>query len=106
MAAASTNLERRARSIFDDLGYTVIGDGAEFRAERAWKVVTVTATHSEPDVTDTEGLRCYVTEREQVRSVRKRLARADPDFEWAVIAVDGDDYEVDRAPPGPELASS
>lgn len=87
------------------MGYTVVGDGPEFRAERAWKVVQVTATDSEPEVADADGLRCYVTEPEQVRSIRRSLASADPDFEWAVIAVDGDDYEVHRAPPGPDVAT-
>lgn len=105
MGNGSTDLERRARSIFDDLGYTVVGDGAEFRAERAWKVVQVRATETEPELVDSETLQCYVTDREQVRSVRRRLSRADPDFEWAVIAVDEDEYEVERAPPGPDAAT-
>lgn len=102
MGNGSTDLARRARSIFDDLGYTVVGDGTEFRAERAWKVVTVSATGDEPDLDGDGGLRCFVTGREDVRRLRHRVARADPEFEWAIIAVDGDDYRVERAPPGPE----
>lgn len=105
MAESTTELASRARSIFDDLGYTVVGDGAEFRAERAWKVVRVSATAADPDLSGTGGLHCYVTERESVRALRRQLRSADPEFEWAIIAVDGEDYEVERAPPGPEAAT-
>lgn len=85
-----------ARSIFDDLGYTVSGDGRQFRAERGWKVVTVTATEGPPaDPAGDGGLHCFVTWRDAADGLRRRLARADPDGEWAVIAVeDGADYEV------------
>ena len=105
MVDGSTDLGRRARSIFDDLGYTVVGDGPEFQAERAWKVVQVTATETVPEPAGRDGLQCYVATREQARSIRRRLARAEPDFEWALIAVDGDDYEVERAPPGPDAVA-
>lgn len=99
MESATAALETRARSIFDDLGYTVVGEGAEFRAERDWKVVQVTATDGSADPDD-DGLRCYVTPSEQAGSLRRELAGSDCD-EWAVIALDEEDYEVVRAPPGP-----
>lgn len=99
MESATAALETRARSIFDDLGYTVVGEGAEFRAERDWKVVQVTATDGSADPTD-DGLRCYVTPSEHAGSLRRELAGSDCE-EWAVIALDEEDYEVVRAPPGP-----
>ena len=103
MKGGTTTLATRARSIFDDLGYTVVGDGSEFRAERDWKVVRVTATDGGADPDD-EGLHCYVTSSEQVDGLRRRLSAGDSE-EWAIIAVDGEDYEVVRAPPGPSGAT-
>ncbi|AGN02310.1 hypothetical protein L593_11835 [Salinarchaeum sp. Harcht-Bsk1] len=99
MESVTASLATRARSIFDDLGYTVVGEGSEFRAERDWKVVRVTATDGEANPDD-EGLHCYVTPSEQVGTLRRRLAGGDSE-EWAIIAIDGEDYEVVRAPPGP-----
>lgn len=100
MASASPSLTTRARSIFDDLGYTLVGEGAEFRAERDWKVVRVTATDgtAEPDC---DGLHCYVTSSDRVGTLRQQLDGSDAD-EWAIIAIDGEEYEVVRAPPGPD----
>lgn len=100
MEHAPAALATRARSIFDGLGYTVLGDGSQFRAERDWKVVQVTATDGQ-SVPEGDGLHCYVTPREHVGTLRNRLAQHD-ESEWAIIAVDGDDYEVVDAPPGPD----
>lgn len=100
MERAPAALATRARSIFDDLGYTVRGDGTQFRAERDWKVVQVTATDGQ-SVPEGDGLQCYVTPRDEVGTLRSRLAHHD-DAEWAIIAVDGDDHEVVDAPPGPD----
>lgn len=95
----ASSLAHRARSIFEDLGYTVEGGVGEFRAERAWKQVTVTAvTDDDPDVPPGSGeLRCFVTDGDPA-TLRRTLRRSDPDYEYAIIAVDGDDYEVVRAP--------
>lgn len=101
MPPGSTELASRARAIFHDLGYTVVGDGGQFRAEREWKVVRVTATDSVPDVASGEDLHCVVAPSDRVREIRRRLAGADLDCEWAIISVDGDGYDVERAPPGP-----
>lgn len=93
----------QARSIFSELGYTVSGDGTEFRAEREWKVVHVTATADEnegsiPDL-DTGSLRCFVTYRDAAESLVRRLSDLKPDYEWAVISVTDDaDYDVLHAP--------
>ncbi|WP_248516549.1 DUF7116 family protein [Salinarchaeum laminariae] len=101
MASASPSLTTRARSIFDDLGYTILGDGAEFRAERDWKVVRVTATDgaAEPEA---DGLHCYVTSSDRAGALRRRLDGSDAE-EWAIIAIDGEEYDVIRAPPGPSV---
>jgi hypothetical protein len=99
MESTTGSLATRARSIFDDLGYTVVGEGAQFRAERDWKVVQVTATEEAADPDD-DGLHCYVTPRDRAGDLQRRLDGADSE-EWALIAVDGDEYEVVRAPPGP-----
>ncbi len=100
MGAASTPTVERAKSIFTNLGYTVSGDGPEFLAEREWKVVRVTATPEEPPEADPNELHCFVTDREHGSQFDRRMQRADPDYEWAVIAVDeNDEYDVIRAPP-------
>lgn len=105
MARGSTPPVDEARSIFTDLGYTVIGDGPEFSARRDWKEVRVTAVAEDDDTPDTGTLRCFVTWREQASQLRRRLHSDDPEYEWAVIGVgDSGDYEVARAPSGPTMA--
>jgi hypothetical protein len=100
MGPVSTTLDEQARSIFSDLGYTVSGDGPEFRAEREWKSVHVTVTEEPDETPESGGLRCFVTSEEQAPGLRRRLKRADPESEWAIISVEDDDeYEVVRAPP-------
>lgn len=101
MGTGSTELATRARTVFDELGYTVVGEGPEFRAEREWKVVRVTATDDDPEPPAGDGLYCYVTPSDRVRSLRRHLDSSDLEGEWAVIGVDGDEFEVERAPPGP-----
>jgi hypothetical protein len=93
-------LSNRARSIFEDLGYTVEGGGAEFRAQRAWKSVTV-STVSDPSETPTSGsLRCFVTDEDTASDLERYLSQRDPEYDWAIISVsDGEGYEVVRAPP-------
>lgn len=89
----------QARSIFNELGYTLSGDGYEFRAEREWKVVHVTATAAEEAIPDSGSLRCFVTYRESAEALVRRLSEFKPDYEWAVISVDdSDDYDVVHAP--------
>ena len=105
MGTVNTHLVEEARSIFTRLGYTVSGDGVEFTAERDWKVVRVTAMAEPTDPPESGGLRCFVTRQCDAREVRRRLVRADPDYDWAIISVADDDYEVVRAPPGPTAAA-
>jgi len=99
MGPVTTSLGEQARTIFTDLGYTVTDDGEEFRAERDWKSVRVTVTEDPAETPDSGRLRCFVTPREQAPTLRERLQRDDPEYEWAIISVDDEDYEVVRAPP-------
>jgi len=66
----------------------------ELLAERKWRVVHVTFSY--PEEVPAEGeFRCFVTRSEEATSTSRRVAMADPDYEWAVIGVDDDgEYEV------------
>ncbi|SDZ85574.1 hypothetical protein SAMN04488065_0807 [Haloplanus vescus] len=93
-----------AQDVFRRLGYSVERDGVDLRAERKWRTVHVTALDadeaSSPDKLRADGgtteyrLRCFVTWMEAAGDLRDRLARTNPDYEWAVIGVEDDDYEV------------
>jgi hypothetical protein len=98
MSTVSTALRREAESIFTDLGYAVSGDDGELRAERKWRVVRVTPM-AEPEQPPGGGpLRCFVTWADAADDLERRLARADPEYEWAIIGVREDDYVVSRRP--------
>jgi hypothetical protein len=97
-----------ARSLFRRLGYSVDSDGADLRAERKWRTVHVTALDadeaSSPRRLRADGgqpeyrHRCFVTWMEAAGDLRDRLSRLEPGYDWAVVGVDGDEYEVvDRA---------
>jgi hypothetical protein len=95
MGTVTTTLRQQAQSIFRDLGYSVSGDGGEFRAKRKWRIVQVTPMPEPQDPPTSGDLRCFVTWSDHVPAVERRLVRADPDYEWAIIGVrDGDGYEV------------
>ncbi|WP_137287548.1 DUF7116 family protein [Halorussus salinisoli] len=105
MATVSTPPIDQAKTIFADLGYTVSGDGEEFRAERKWRVVRVTAVTDSEETPDDGDLRCFVTWNEYASELRNQLRQTDPEYEWAIIGVrDGGDYEVLRAPPSVQTA--
>jgi hypothetical protein len=95
MGTVSSSLEQEAKSIFSDLGYTVSGEGSEFRATRKWRVVEVTPM-PEPCEPPTAGeMRCFVTWADTVSTIEQRLQGADPDYEWAILGVTGEgDYQV------------
>jgi len=99
MGNVTTSLTDHAQSIFTDLGYSVSGDGEEFRAERKWRVVRVTPM-AEPQTPPGGGdLRCFVTWSDSVAGLERELERVDPDYEWAIIGVaDGEDYVVTGPP--------
>lgn len=100
MGPVNTPPADEARSIFDDLGYTITGSGEEFRAVRDWKEVRVTAVDGDVDAPEDGTYRCFVTWDDRVAALARRLRAADPAYEWAVIGVGEDGaYEVARAPP-------
>ena len=106
MGPVNMRLVEQARSIFAELGYTVEGDGPEFRAEREWKVVhvnTVLETGSLP--ADSGEFHCFVARPEDADELEQRLQSVDPAYEWAIIVADGDEYQVERAPPGPRVSA-
>jgi hypothetical protein len=98
MATVNTPLAEKAESIFSDLGYVVSGESGELRAERKWRVVHVTPMEASDEAPPSGDLRCFVTWDEQAQELRRRLTRASPDYEWALIGVDeSGDYEVVHA---------
>jgi len=97
MSAARTSLQKEAESIFSDLGYDVTPEGREIQARRKWRVVTVTPMAEPRDPPQSGELRCFVTHAEMVDRVEKRLDRADPAYEWAIIGIEDDGYVVSRS---------
>jgi len=94
-----------AAALFRRLGYTVTDEGREFVARRKWRTVAVRVLGAEEAVSTavadggrSPDLRCYVADRGAAAAVEDRVAAADPDPEWAVVGLDGDDHEVVRAP--------
>lgn len=98
MGVVNTSLRKEAESIFTDLGYEVAVNGSELRAKRKWRVVEVTPM-DEPDEPPTSGgLRCFVTWSDRIEALERRLSDADPDYDWAIIGVEDEDYVVSRCP--------
>ncbi|WP_247003996.1 DUF7116 family protein [Halosolutus gelatinilyticus] len=98
-------LVEQARSIFAELGYTVEGDGPEFRAEREWKVVHVNTVLEAGELPSGTGkFHCFVARPEDADELERRLTSQNPDYEWAIIVADGEEYQVERAPPGPRAS--
>ena len=99
MATVSNPLSKEARSIFDDLGYSVSDRGAELRATRDWKEVRVTPVTDTIDAPDDGRYRCFVTWKDRTEDLERSIDRTDPTYEWALIGIDDDgEYEVVRAP--------
>ncbi|PSP75480.1 hypothetical protein BRC81_15780 [Halobacteriales archaeon QS_1_68_20] len=101
MVTGNTPPVEQARSIFDDLGYTVTGEDEEFTAARKWRSVRVTPTADggTPGDDPNEPYRCFVTWQDEGTELRRRLDGSDPGYEWAIIEVtDAGDYEVLRDP--------
>lgn len=87
-----------ARTIFDELGYRIVGDGHSFRARREWKEVEVTALGDpEPEaveIGEDASLCCFVTWKAHCGEWVNTLADV-VGGEWALIAVEeGGGYEV------------
>ena len=93
MGVIGTPLLDKARTIFSDLGYEVEKDSEELRAERKWRTVFVT-TADPGDAPEHGRLRCFVAEEPRAADVRAQLVSLAPDYDWAVVAVDADDYRI------------
>jgi hypothetical protein len=106
MGPVNMRLVEQAKSIFADLGYTVEGTGPVFRAERKWKVVHVNPVLEPGKLPSATGqFHCFVARPEDADSLERELERTNPNYEWAIIVVDGDDYQVERVPPGPRISA-
>jgi len=97
MGAVSTSLDEQARSIFDDIGYTVSRTDDGLRAAHKWREVGVTVLDDELTVPATGELHCFVTRAANAADVGERLARMDVPYDWAVLGVREDGgYDVVR----------
>jgi hypothetical protein len=90
MRAVTKPLDEQAQSIFAELGYTVTERGTEYLAERKWRVVHVTPVVDFEDIPTSGDLRCFVTWDDETTDLERKLDRADPEYEWAIIGVDDD----------------
>ncbi|WP_254535159.1 DUF7116 family protein [Halomarina litorea] len=94
MGVVSTPLLDEARSIFTDLGYTVTELGSELRAERKWRIVYITADAPD-EVSEDVDLRCFVASANRATRLRDDLLDRAPDYDWAVMSLDGSGtYEI------------
>jgi hypothetical protein len=96
MESVSTDLRNRARRLFEELGYSIDETPAGFRAERKWRTVSVQTVSADAPLPSDGQLRCFVTTADDAEVLRSRLLDARPDYDWAIIAVAGEDYEVYR----------
>lgn len=98
MAAVSTSLDEQARSIFDDIGYTVSRTENGLRAAHKWREVGVTVVEEDTPLPESGEMRCFVTSASEAPDVGDRLSRMDVTYDWAVIGVREDGgYDVVRA---------
>jgi len=97
MGAVSTSLDEQARSIFDDIGYTVSRTDDGLRAAHKWREVGVTIYDEDTAIPDSGDLHCFVTRADNAPALRDRLRRRDVGYDWAVLGVREDgDYDVFR----------
>jgi hypothetical protein len=97
MAAVSTSLDEQARSIFDDIGYTVSRTDDGLRAAHKWREVGVTVVEDDVTLPDDGEMRCFVTRASKAETVGERLEKRDVPYDWAVIGIREDGgYDVIR----------
>jgi len=98
MGAVSTSLDERARSIFDDIGYTVSRTEDGLRAAHKWREVGVTVLEEDGSIPESGEMHCFVTSAPEAPDLGDRLRRKNVGYDWAVIGVHEDgDYDVIRA---------
>lgn len=93
MGAVTTQLATAAESIFRDLGYDVESAGSELKATRKWRTVYVT-TETPDEAPEYGHFRCFVVDEDRAATVRKTLLGSDRPYDWAIIAVAEDGYDV------------
>jgi hypothetical protein len=97
MGAVSTSLDEQARSIFDDIGYTVSRTDDGLRAAHKWREVGVTIYDDDTTIPDSGELHCFVTAVDEAPALCNRLERRDVPYDWAVLGVREDGgYDVFR----------
>jgi len=97
MAAVSTSLDEQARSIFDDIGYTVSRTEDGLRAAHKWREVGVTVVEEDTTLPESGEMHCFVTRAPEAPELGHRLSRMDVTYDWAVIGIREDGgYDVVR----------
>ena len=97
MAAVSTSLDEQARTIFDDIGYTVSRTEDGLRAAHKWREVGVTVLEDDITIPESGEMHCFVTRASEAPDLGDRLSRMDVPYDWAVLGVREDGgYDVVR----------
>lgn len=97
MGAVSTSLGEQAKSIFDEIGYSVSRTETELRAANKWREVRITVCEAHEEPPETGELRCFVTWASMADELNRRLSQRELPYDWAVIGVrDDGDYDVVR----------
>jgi len=97
MGVVSTSLDEQARSIFDDIGYTVSRTDDGLRAAHKWREVGVTIYDDDATIPESGDLHCFVTRKDDAPALTARLERRDVPYDWAVLGVREDGgYDVFR----------
>lgn len=104
MASVTIPPAEEARTVFRRLGYAIEDHGSEFTAERKWRRVQVTPlcaddANAPERVLENESepaarLRCFVTWMPCTDALREYLRSAKPPYDWAIIGVEDDEFEV------------
>lgn len=99
MPHANKALIDRARTIFTELGYSIDGSDTEFTATREWKAVQVVATEDDVDVRSAdEPYKCFIVDQGNIDALEHEIRRRDPEYEWAIIGITEDGYDVATPP--------
>jgi len=93
MGAVTTQLATAAESIFRELGYDIESAGSELKATRKWRTVYVT-TDDPGEAPEYGRLRCFVVDDGQASTVREELLETDRPYDWAIVAVTENGYDV------------
>lgn len=97
MGVVSTSLDEQARSIFDDIGYTVSRTDDGLRAAHKWREIGVTVFDEDMTIPESGDMHCFVTRASKAPDLGDRLTRMDLSYDWAVIGVrECGDYDVIR----------